>query len=181
MNIIRSDLIMHNDRSTNQQLHTVLRNIYHICRMRNRQYKWNNPHSKTAYVWSRIWRNKREENWTINVLCVTMLTLNSENVWPKCTFVTMLDYSQGEANRFPERMFQTINLLGANSLIVFQTRLESTWLAMRLIIRTCMWCIGPISKTNISLYIFPFPSMILYKHLHWNKQKTIRYNQGYDK
>lgn len=119
-----------------------------------------------------------------------MLKLNSLNVWPKCRFVTMFDYSQGEANRFPGRMFQTINQLGAKLQIVsyfkpdwkvhYWRELVLDQYSDEIMIHTCMWCIGPISITNISLYIFPFPSMILYKHLHWNKQKTIRYNQGWN-
>lgn len=110
-----------------------LRNIYHDCKMWNRRSKWNNHHSKTAYVLSQIWRNKQIKGRKIQtyVLCVTTLTLNEFNVWPKKRFVTVFDYSPGESNPFPKRMFQIQAMnqqIGAKKQksVVFQTRFEIT-------------------------------------------------------
>lgn len=110
-----------------------LRNIYHDCKMWNRRSKWNTHHSKTAYVLSQIWRNKQIKGRKIQtyVLCVTTLTLNEFNVWPKKRFVTVFDYSPGESNPFPKRMFQIQAMnqqIGAKKQksVVFQTRFEIT-------------------------------------------------------
>lgn len=65
------------------------------------------------------------------VLCVTTLTLNEFNVWPKQRIVTVFDYSPGESNPFPKRMFQIQAMnqqIGAKKekSVVFQTRFEIT-------------------------------------------------------
>lgn len=114
------------------------------------------------------------------VLCVTTLTLNEFNVWPKQRIVQCLIIHQANPIRFLRECFRfrrwTNKLARKRKKVLYfkpDLKLHWPWTTERVEIHTCMWCIGPISKTNIFFYIFPFPSMILYKHVHWNKKYNI--------